>query len=115
MRRNIYIFRRGGEYLAELHLDLCPAYITVEDWGWKGDSSAQKLVAPLPQNKGEYLSVWFIRIEEAAEREGLELTGEYVGEPEVRGQDYFPSPETIAHMEKVGEELDAVYGKAPGY
>lgn len=100
---------------AELHLDLCPAFITVEEWAWHGAPSAKEVIAPLPDKKNSNYKLWLGGAMEAAEREGLIIGGGYEGEPWPTGRDYFPSPETVANLERIDKELDAVYGKASGY
>lgn len=111
MKRYIHRFHRDGKYFAELHLNLSSGFMTVESWAWHGDPSASKMIAPLPDEKGRYYELWFMDSEDAAEREGLEMTREYVGDPPPTAQDYFPSKETIANLEAFQKEWDRTHGK----
>lgn len=83
--------------------------MTVENWTWLGDPEAPRIIAPLPNEKGKLYQLWFIEVDEAAEREGIETTGRYEGEEQSEGQDYFPSQETIDNLTAFGRQLKRVH------
>lgn len=107
MRRYIYAFRRDGKLMAEIDLDVCPNFSTVEKWQWRGDPEVPQIISPLPNKKWASLLLWFAEMQEAAERQGLEMIGRYEGEKQpTPGQDYFPSQETIDNCNAYQEAWD---------
>ena len=106
MRRSILTFRRDGTYFAELHLDLAPAFYTVESWAWYGDPSAKDLIAPLPNVTFAPYGHWRIDARDACERLGLSMSVEYKGDPIPGEQDYFPSQESLDARAAIDEAWD---------
>jgi hypothetical protein len=76
--KTIYSFRRNGEALAELHLELRRAN-SVRAWSWHGDPAIKRLIRPLPKNNQHHHDTWYVDIYKAARQAGLTFTARHEG------------------------------------